>query len=503
MRLIIKIHISICILLWTYVWVYAQNNFVTRNEVFQYFAEIYKEDIPQSYMYMNVKYRGLERYPQLYRALQVLIYKNLIKNTPTTFYPDRGITLNEFSILSERILWIEIDFDIQDKDNLSVYDFEILKQHIKEMRVVQEWEYQSSTIIIPSSSSLGMKWDIFIDIYDTLRKKHYNAELFDRDQLMIWAINWLTESIWDVYTTYYPPTQSQNFFDWLDGEYEWIWAYVDLPEPWIFIIVTPMVWSPAETWWLRWGDRITHVDDKEITVDNSQSEIISWIKWPAWTTVDLTFFRPSTQETSTATITREKIILTEVEYKSLDSDTYYIQIKNFWEKVDNDFIKAMEEFISSWSWRLILDLRNNPGGYLWKVIHILSHFIETWDPVAVIKQWSDTIYYNAKDIKKYDIWDIEIFILQNSWTASASEIFIGTLQDYYPHIVTIGEKTFWKWSVQSLRQFYDGSTLRYTTAKWYTWKHKRAIDQVWLLPDREIEDTISDADDYILDEAMK
>jgi len=498
MKITIKIFLFFILSFWGLAYSVASNQVLTRDELFQYFANIYREDTPQSYLYIDVKYNGLEGYPQLERSLQVLIYHDLIKNNSILFRPQTAVLLSDFIILAERIAWVTIPYDKSASPYIvSKSDFQLLREYIDGVR------NQDIAPITPSVNNLGKKWDIFFDIYRTLLDEHYNSWTFDQNQLLLWAIRGLTESTWDTYTTYFPPAQSQNFFDGLEWEYEGIGAYVDLPEPWVFIIVTPIVWSPAEAAWIKWWDRVTHVDGREITPDNSSQEIVSWIKWPAWTQVQLTIFRPTTQETFDTQVTRAKITLTDVEHELLDTQNYYIQIKNFWEKVDNEFLQAMEWFESSGATKLIFDFRNNPGWYLWKVTQILSHFVPTGEPVALIKQWDYNLYYESKDIKKFDVIDKKIIMLQNSGTASASEIFIGTFQDYYPEAVTFGEKTFWKWSVQSLKQYYDGSTLRYTTARWYTGKFERAIDGVWLFPDKEIIDDSLDESDKVLEEAKK
>ena len=475
----------------------ASDQHATRDEVFQFFWNIYRDSLPQSYLYIDVRYTWLEQYPQLHRSLQALIYKDLIRNVPVNIQPSRGMSLREFTTLSNKFVWVEIPFDRENTSQLTSDDFTALTRYIQQ---VVSSEIASINF---QSHNLWTKWDIFFDIYETLKSEHYDAREFTRDQLILWAIRWLTESTWDTYTTYFPPTQSQNFFDWLDWEYEWIWAYVDMSEPWVFIIVTPMVWSPAEQAGLRGWDRVTHVDWVEITSDNSLQEIVSWIKWPKWSSVMLSVYRPTTQEELVLEVKRDRIVLTDVEHDQINTSTYYIQVKNFGEKVDVEFLDAMNSFESSWASRLILDFRNNPGGYLWKVLTILSHFIETWEPVALIRQWNFDLYHEAKDILKFDISNTELIILQNSWTASASEIFIGTMQDYFPDIITLWEKTFWKGSVQSLRQYYDWSTLRYTTARWYTGKLERAIDGVWITPSIELTDEHINGVDIILEAAIQ
>jgi carboxyl-terminal processing protease len=134
---------------------------------------------------------------------------------------------------------------------------------------------------------------------------------------------------------------------------------------------------------------------------------------------------------------------------------------------------------------LILDLRNNPGWYLDQVTDMLWFFVKENEPTAVIKYKdfktvATSRWYDLIDFSKY-----KIIILQNSWTASASEIMIWTIKDYYPEATLIWEKTYWKWSVQTIKSYNDWSALKYTIAKWFTWKTETWIDLVWINPDIE------------------
>jgi len=137
--------------------------------------------------------------------------------------------------------------------------------------------------------------------------------------------------------------------------------------------------------------------------------------------------------------------------------------------------------------KIIFDVRNNPGWYLDEVSYMLSYFVPEWEATAII-EYTDSKkefisrWYDLLDASKY-----ELVFLQNGWSASASEIMVGTMKDYFPDMTIIGEKSFGKGSVQSLKNYYDGSTLKYTTAKWFTWKTKTGIDGVWITPDIEIE----------------
>ena len=186
-------------------------------------------------------------------------------------------------------------------------------------------------------------------------------------------------------------------------------------------------------------------------------------------------------------ITRAKVTIKDVEYKKINNETFYIQIKVFGDNVFTQFSESLQALNKeTWIKKVVFDLRNNPGWYLDKVADMLSMFVDKWNPVAIVdsQDWENiyaSVWYKTLDLNNY-----KVYILQNSWSASASEIMIWTLKDYFPDITLVWEKTYWKWSVQTIKSYIDWSSFKYTIAKWFTWKTKTWIDKVWIKPDIEL-----------------
>ena len=111
--------------------------------------------------------------------------------------------------------------------------------------------------------NISAKQKIFTDVYDTLLTSHYDKDKLTEDKLINSAIDWLTKWTDDKFTTYFPPTEKNNFDADLNGKYEWIWAYVDMETPWEFKIVSAISWTPAEKAWLKWWDIVT-LDRKSV-----------------------------------------------------------------------------------------------------------------------------------------------------------------------------------------------------------------------------------------------
>ncbi len=201
---------------------------------------------------------------------------------------------------------------------------------------------------------------------------------------------------------------------------------------------------------------------------------------------------------------RWKIIIKDVEYKLLKNNTFYIGIKSFWNNVTENFKKSLELLKNNWRIKkVIIDLRNNWWWYLWEVVNILWYFIPAWEPVAVVKYQDDLKKYYSKGIEFIDFSKYKIIVLQNSWTASASEILIWTLKDYFPKLVIIWEKSYWKGSVQSIKSYIDWSSLKFTVAKWFTWKTETWIDWIWITPDIELEFDIEKYKKYEIDNQLE
>ena len=363
----------------------------------------------------------------------------------------------------------------------------------------------SLTTVNSWDKNINQKKKIFLDVYKTILESHYDNENIKEEDIIYSAIQWLADWTWDKYTTYFPPSDNKDFIESLNWNYEWIWAYVDMEKPWEVIIVSPIVWWPAEKAWIMWWDIVIWVNWVKIKKDNSLKEVISWIKWPSWTDVELEVKR--WEKIINIKVTRAKIIINDIEYKLMTKDAFYLQIKSFWPNVSEEFKKSLENLKGRKSVKkIIIDLRNNPWWYLEQVIDMLSYFVSEWEPTAVVKyKWSSTNYsskgYDLIDFSKY-----KIIIIQNSGSASASEIMIWTIKDYYPNSELIWTKTYWKWSVQTIKPYLDGSTLKYTVAKWFTWKTETWIDEVWIEPtiklELDIEKFKEDGSDNQLNKAL-
>lgn len=466
---------------------------ITRDQAFRAINEFTKQNVPETYKYIQLLYNDVEKWSLLEGTLQKFVYLDLIPNAAVNISPEKNITIQEFEILAKKVLKTKVELPLTTEEKAQMYmnNFALI-QYLELYQASRNGQTINISVDsnIPTTSSGNTFYEkekILLDVYKTLINGHYDKENLSDDVLIEGAIKWLTNSIWDKYTTYFPPVESENFMQNLDGEYQGIWAYVDMPEPGKLLIVSPMVGSPAEAAGLKGGDQVIQVGENVVWVENSMQEIVSWIKGEKGTTVVLKILRAGEKNPLEFSVVRQTIILKDVEHKVIERGTYYIQIKSFWEKVNTEFAEALVWLKAQKGIKkIIIDLRNNPGGYLDKVSDMLSNFIEKDLPTAIVSQEGKDYPYLSEGYNTVNLDDYEVIILENSGTASASEIMITTLKDYFPDIVIMGEKSFGKGSVQSLKKYFDGSTLKYTTAKWYSGKNRVWIDKIGITPDKEV-----------------
>jgi len=456
---------------------------VSREEAFIFFADLVSADIPESYKFIQLEYINVKEGSKIYKALQQLVYLDKIQNNAIDIYPQKDMNRGEITALSSAILWLNITPD----DALALTTFKDLSG-IGSLYINQKegTGIQIKSSLVGQNSWLTKKEQLFFDVYETLQNSHYDRDNFSEEELLNSAIQGLAEWANDTYTSYFPAEDSTKFFENLDGEYEGIGAYVEMPIPGELNIVSPISGWPAESVWIEWGDRVISVDWKEVTSENSLEEVISWIKGPSNTVVKITILRG--EETLNFSVTRAKITLKDVEYKKLDTKTSYIQIKNFGEQVAKDLKEILTTISEDNSTKkIIIDLRNNPGWYLDQVGNILWYFIPEWETTAIVSYGAKENIFLSKGNTVINLNEYKLIFLQNSGTASASEIMIGSLKDYFPQSIIVWEQSFGKGSVQSLKSYYDGSTLKYTSAKWYTGWSRTGIDGIGITPDIKIE----------------
>jgi carboxyl-terminal processing protease len=328
----------------------------------------------------------------------------------------------------------------------------------------------------------------FWETWDLVHKQFYKQPV-DDVALMRGAIQGMLDSLEDPYTSYMDPDQFHQMDVSLGGNYEGIGAWVDISGDYLSII-SPMPGSPAEKAGLKAGDVVIAIDGEDMTGIDGEV-VLSHILGPAGTKVTLTIQRVSEPEPFDVEITREKITVPSVTGRMIEGENVaYIQLLIFGEKTAPDLQKTIKELIANKPVGLILDLRNNGGGYVTSAVDVVSQFLGP-DKVVTYEELGNGERSSEKTVGGGVALDIPLVVLVNEGSASASEITAGALQDY-KRAQLVGTTTFGKGKVQNVIPLGGGEgAVRITIANWLT-PNGRLIDGIGLTPDVEVQFTDAD-----------
>lgn len=343
-----------------------------------------------------------------------------------------------------------------------------------------------SPTAITDSNNKRPNFDLFWQVWDKVTTE-YDGNV-DFSKLINGAIDGMVKATGDPYTNYFTQEQTQQFEDDLNGTISGIGAEVGIKDDRV-VIVAPLDESPAKKAGLKAQDLILKIDDTDTKGLDLTSAVLK-IRGQEGTKVKLVIQRGT--ETLNFEITREKVQIKSVKSEVKANNIGYIEINQFNSNTGSQLRAAEDELISKNVKGIIIDLRNNPGGYLDQAIEVGSEFIKSGTIVTEKKDKDNSKKedYQATGKGKFTDPNIPIVVLVNGGSASAAEIVSGALQDH-KRATLIGEKTFGKGSVQSVENVGGGATLHVTIAHWYT-PNGRGINKQGLTPDIEVKMTDED-----------
>lgn len=328
---------------------------------------------------------------------------------------------------------------------------------------------------------------LFWKVWDTLKEKYVNQDSLDAQELVYGAIRGMLKATNDPYTTFFDPKETKEFAQDMGGSFEGIGAELGIKDD-VLTVIAPLDGSPAQKAGLLAGDKIIKIGDKptsDVTIDSA----VDLIRGKKGTEVVLTIFHPGDQETKDITIIRDTIKINSIKLEFKDNDIAHLKINQFGEKTSDEFDLAMNQIILHGSKGIVLDLRNNPGGFLTSSVEIASRMISKGNIVVTEEDSAgkkDSLYTTGGD----KLSAIPMVVLINEGSASASEILAGALRDNR-QIKLIGKKSFGKGSVQELISLPNKASVKITVAKWMT-PNGDYIMEKGISPDVEVELTLDD-----------
>lgn len=350
-----------------------------------------------------------------------------------------------------------------------------------------------------TSSISNADFEEFWTVWNHIKERYVKGDVTDRD-LFYGSLRGLVSSLEDPHSVFFPPAEAEQFSKDISGEFEGIGAEIGLKNEQL-VVVSPLIGSPAESAGLRAGDKILAID-KTSTIGMDTFTAVSKIRGASGTPVVLNIGRDRTQKPFDIKIVRAKIIAPALVYSLKPGNIAYIRLVQF----NQDIVPRLEETIAQLPKNvkgLVIDLRNDPGGYLQVAVQVASKWVPNGNLIVEEKGRSGVMgSYTSLGPQPFD--GIKTVVLINKGSASASEILAGALQDY-KLATLIGETSFGKGSVQDLESFDDGSALKLTIAEWFT-PLGRNINKEGIKPDIEVKvdiDKEKAGQDTVLDRALR
>ncbi|MCX6765095.1 MAG: S41 family peptidase [Candidatus Nealsonbacteria bacterium] len=387
------------------------------------------------------------------------------------------------------------------KDRLNILLFVVI------FLIVFNIGYQAGKLNVVCKVCAPEKVDmsLFWDVWDRVSNAYIDNTKIDQQKMIYGATSGMVKSLGDPYTVFFSPEENKSFSEDVKGSFEGVGMEIDIRKNQLQV-VSPIEGTPAFKAGIKAGDKILKIDDL-FTTDMTVEEAVSHIKGPKGTSVTLTIFRDGWDTSKEIKITRDVIEVPSVKWELKNDgkeDIAYIKLSHFNENTSYKFIQVANDISKSSAKKIVLDLRNNPGGYLDVAVDIAGYFLDRNKIVTIEdfggKQAEEVLKASGNSV----FLNYPTVILINQGSASASEILAAALKENNK-IQLIGEKSFGKGSVQELQNLPDGSSLKVTIAHWLT-PNRNLINEKGLEADVKVELTQDDSSnnkDPQLDKALE
>ena len=340
----------------------------------------------------------------------------------------------------------------------------------------------------------NLDFSLFWEVWDRLEKNYIDKKALDQNQMVLGAIQGMVASLGDPYTAFLKPSENKELKEDLNGSFEGVGIQLGYKENQLAVIA-PLTGTPAYKAGVKAGDLILKIDDQP-TTGISADEAMRKIRGPKGTKVKLSLMHTDEKEPYEVEIVRDTIVVPSVEVEFVTTETQkrteaqkviaHLKLMKFGDRTAEEWDKAVGEIANhkpSVS-GVILDLRNNPGGYLTGSVFIASEFVGSG--VIVQQEHANGTKETFSVNRPGRILNQPLVVLINEGSASASEIVAGALQDY-KRAKIVGTKSFGKGTIQEAEDLPGGAGLHITTARWLL-PQGGSIDKKGITPDNEVKD---------------
>ena len=380
---------------------------------------------------------------------------------------------------------------------LGVKGYRVQLENANKINVVRELPVDKSDV----------DFSLFWKVWDTLSTRYFDKSKINQKNMVYGAIQGMVSAVGDPYTVFLPPNDNKVVNEDLSGSFEGIGIEIGFRGNQLTVI-SPLPDSPAQKAGIKAGDFIVGIKDEAKKIDRGTvgitiTEAVKLIRGSAGTKVTLALTRDGLSEVKIVEIERAKLNVPSVTLKFVGEgeDVAHLRVIKFGGSTLTEWDKMVSQIVANKKTRgIVLDLRNNPGGYLEASVDIAGEFLKSGS-VGVIEEDSNGTKTEFKTQRVGRLTQIPLIVLVNEGSASASEILAGALKDNNRAKV-VGEKTFGKGSIQEPLDFTGGSGIHITIARWLTpsgfW-----VNEKGLTPDVEIKFDETGKTDNQLEEAIK
>ena len=332
--------------------------------------------------------------------------------------------------------------------------------------------------------------DTFMGVLELVESNY--VEPVESQEAIYGAIKGMLEQL-DPHSSFMTPDEFTGFQQSTSGSFGGLGITITMKND-LLTVMNAIEDTPAWKAGIKGGDVIALIDG-EPTANMTLDEAVKKMRGKAGTKIKLTIARKGEDKPIDLTLTRAIIKINSVKYDMIDKELGYIRLTQFQENSYKEMVNAVRQLSNQGAKGILLDLRNNGGGLLNEAISIASIFLPINKTVVFTRQRDKQEQHYKTEAVNYTNRTIPMVVLVNEWSASASEIIAGAMQDYNRAVI-VGKSTFGKGSVQSIMPLSDGSAVRLTTSRYYT-PNGRSIQGVGIKPDVEVEPgTIEYTSDY-------
>lgn len=350
-------------------------------------------------------------------------------------------------------------------------------------------------------SNVNIDFTLFWQVWNELNQSYVDKKALDPQKMYYGAIQGMVASLGDPYTVFLPPQSQKTIQEQLGGSFEGVGVELGYNKDNQLVVMAPLLGTPADKAGIKAGDLILKINNQD-TSNVSLPDAVNLIRGPKGSNVVLQIYHPNDSAPKNITLTRDTIVVKSVNYSLKTTPqgkkVAYIQLTQFGQNTEDEWNQAVSQALADSPQAVVLDVRNNPGGYLEAAVYIGSEFIGSGD--IVLQENGQGQRQEYKVNRQGKMLNLPMVVLINGGSASAAEIVSGAIQDHKRGEL-IGVQSFGKGTIQEAQDLPGGTGIHITTAKWLT-PNGRWIHHIGLTPDIKVDAGNDPTKDPQLDAAL-